>query len=125
MAGRLRAPPEKRHRVTPRVRVDELVECLEKAGLLFDQLLVAAADSPLTPRRLDPLGHLALGLDDGVTAHAGGLGNEALPTAAQHLGERSCHDTALQLVQVREDDLEESRGFVPTDLHPLIVLRAY
>jgi hypothetical protein len=59
--------------------------------------------------RLDAAFYLALSFDHGVAAHARSRGDGALAAASEHLRAGPCHDTALALVQMWPDDLEESR----------------
>jgi hypothetical protein len=51
-------------------------------------------------------------------------GDGALAAASEHLRASPRHDTALALVQVRPDNLEESRERLGSDLHVLTILRA-
>ena len=69
--------------------------------------------------------NFALSLDHRVAAHTRGLSYRRLATAPEHLGRRSGHHTALELIHVRQYHLEESRERFRGDLHALMILRAY
>jgi hypothetical protein len=125
LRGRLRGPSQQRHRVPPRLGMDQFVQRLQQARLLVDQRLVAAARRPQTCRRLDSRRHLSLGLDHRVAAHPRRHGHCGFAAPSQHLRRRPRHDPPLQLVQMRQDHPEEPRERLRRQLHTLTILRAY
>jgi hypothetical protein len=105
--------------------MDELVESLQKSRLLVDKRPIPAPRGSQVFGRLDAAFYLALSFDHGVAAHVRSRGDGALAAASEHLRAGPCHDTALALVQMWADDLEESRERFRTDLHVLRLLRAF
>ena len=125
VARRLGRPAHVGHRVAPGPWVHQLVEGFEQAGLLVLGLDVTTTNGALAICWLDTLAHFAFGLDHRVAAHARSFGHRALATASETLGHRTGYHTALQLVQVGQDHLEESRELISTGLHQPILHRAY
>jgi hypothetical protein len=63
----------------------DLVQRLEKSGLLVDERTVTTALSTQAFGGLDAGGDLAFGLDDGVAAHGRRQCDSALASPAEHL----------------------------------------
>ncbi len=66
--------------------MDQLVECLQQAGLQLRRRFGPSAGRTEPLRRLDALEHLALRLDHCVPAHSRRLGHGGLAAPAQRLG---------------------------------------
>src|SRR5436853_526769 len=68
---------------------------------------------------------LGLGLDHGVAAPPRRRRHRSLAAPTQHLRRRTSNHTALHLIHMRQDHIEESRERLRRDLHTVTLLRAH
>ena len=117
LIGRLQRPAQRRHRAAARARMHQLVERLNKAGLLDGRRAVPAALRPLTVRRLHPLAHLPRSPRHRRSRDPRRLHHERLPAAAKRLGQRARQHTPLTLAQMRHHRVEEHPRSSSRQLH--------
>jgi hypothetical protein len=105
LAGRLAGPPQGRLGIPTRVRVDQLVQCLQQARLALDQPLGPATRTTDAPARVRRCVQLP---QPGVHRWTGQPTDARQPsstTTAQRAGGRAGQQAALLFGQVRGDQL--------------------
>ena len=117
VAGRLRRPPQRRHRITPLLRLDQGQQRRAQPGIQVGGLLAAPARPARPAQRLgagiqliDPQGHRGL-------ADPGGPGHRPDPAMSQRPGLGAHQQPPLPLIQMREDRLELRRQHLSGFLH--------
>ena len=114
-SGRLGRPSERAHGVAPALRLDQLVEGQQQAGLGVDGLRPARTGSSHASSHLDAGVDLPDGPLHRVAAHGRGLGHRGNAATTDKTGDRASHETALALVEVWEHGPEEHLQAVVAD----------
>ena len=117
LAGRLRGPPQRRHRVTPLLRLDQGQQRRAQPRVQVGCPLASPAWPSCPAQRLvtrlqliDSQGHRGL-------ADPGGPGHRPDPAVSQRAGLGPHQQPPLPLIQMREDRLELRRQHLPGFLH--------
>jgi hypothetical protein len=115
---RLGRPPQRRHRITALVRLDQRQQGWDEVGVLPGGGLASPTWPADAAGRERPLASFQLkdALADGRLADASHLRDRAHATMPQQPRLDRQRQTLLALVQVRQQDLEP-RGELTTDLH--------
>ncbi len=106
MTGGLRRPPQRRHRITPHIRLDQGQQRRTKSRVQIDRPLAASTRPAHSPQRgLAGFQFIRTQRHRGLP-HPGGPGDQPDPAMADRPGFRSYQQTPLPLIQMREDRLE-------------------
>lgn len=114
-SGRLGRPSERAHGVAPALRLDELVEGQQQAGLGVDRLRPARTGTSHASCHLDAGVDLRNGPLHRAAAHGCGLGHGGDAATTDKTGDRASQETALALIEMREHGPEEHLQAVVAD----------
>ena len=117
VAGRLRRPPQRRHRVAPLLRLHQRQQRREQPRVQVSGPLAAAARPPHPAQRLRPGIQLIHAQRHRGLADPGGPGHQPDPAMPQRPGLGPHQQPPLPLIQMREDHRELRRQHLPGFLH--------
>ena len=113
VAGRLRRPPQRRHRIAALVRLHQGQQRREQPRVQVSGPLAAPARTPDPAQRLRAGIQLVDAQRHRGLADPGGPRHQPDPAVAQRTGLGAHQQPPLPLVQVREDRLELRRQYLP------------
>ncbi len=117
VAGRLGRPPQRRHRITPLLRLHQGQQRRAQPRIQIGGPLAAAARPPRPAQRLRAGIQLTDAQRHRGLADPGGPGHQPDPAMSQRPGLGSHQQPPLPLIQMREDRLELRRQHLPGFLH--------
>jgi hypothetical protein len=113
LAGRLRRPPQRRHRITPLLRLDQGQQRRAQPRIQIGRPLASPA-RPASPAQRPGAGvQFRDAQGDRGLADPRGPGHHPDPAMPQDPGLGAHQQTALALIQVREDRRELRRQYLP------------
>ncbi len=116
-AGRLRRPPQRRHRIPPLHRLHQRQQRQAQPRIQLGGPLAPPARPPRPAQRLSPRVQLIHSQRHRGLADPGSPGHQPDPAMAQRPGLRSHQEPPLPLIQMREDRPELRRQHLPGNLH--------
>ena len=109
VAGGLHRPPQRRHRITPLLRLDQGQQRRAQPGIQVGRPLAPPAGPPRPAQRLRPGVQLANAQGHGGLADPRCLGHQPDPAMPQRAGLSAYQQPPLPLIQMREDRRELRR----------------